>query len=635
MDIFQGLNDHQVLQRNRKNISETFIEGKCETAGNLYLRVTESGNGKALQGLGEKKVAHLNKGRFRLKLTGVPVGGPYEVTLTLKSLKGENTGVYQAKDILVGDVWILGGQSNMEGVGYLKDAVKPNKNVRAFYMNDRWATAKDKIHNLHEAVDPVHADLCGGTVPVPPKHSGVGPGVAFGQEMLKRSDVPQGLLACAHGGTTMCQWDPALKNLGGKSLYGATLRRFVKNGSNVAGIIWYQGCSETDQINAPLYTERMETLVAAFRRDLGNRQLPFVMVQISRVYPDVADPIGFRCWNEIQEQERRLPEVINQLSVVPAIDFELDDAIHLSGKDQQRLGRRLAEATWTLIRGKKALKPPITVKEIRQLVNPNTGNVDIDVVFDHVEGSLRAPGRANGFVLTAPQNYPRNVIYRIDLEGNVAHLRTTLTLNFIEDTLYLQYGFGCSPYCNITDKADRSLPVFGPLPVSKNMKLEPTVSMSKLRISKILPGAGKLQEVRCPDTKDRKLGWKVREFPSCFANLHEELVVKTKDALVYFAGKFRCAEAMALQVGLGYDGPVKMWIDGKQVFYDPDGINPMIPDQSKVDFKTKAGEHEVVVAFSANFGLAWGIAIRLHRMDVTKQQLKKGKTAYKMPEILG
>ena len=632
MDIFQGLNDQQVLQRNRKNVSETFIEGKCETAGNLYLRVTAAGAAnKALPGLAEKKVARLSRGRFRLKLTGIPVGGPYDVSLIFKS-SGEETR-FQAKDILVGDVWILGGQSNMEGIGYLKDAAKPNKNVRAFYMNDRWATAKDKIHNLHEAVDPVHVDLYGGTLPVPAKHSGVGPGVAFGQEMLKRSDVPQGLLACAHGGTTMCQWDPALKHLGGKSLYGATLRRFVKNGSNVAGIIWYQGCSDADSVNAPLYTERMKKLVAAFRRDLGNRQLPFVMVQISRVYRDVPDPVGSRCWNEIQEYERLLPGVIKQLSVVPAIDLELDDGIHICGKDQQRLGRRLAEATWTLIRGKMALKPPIEVKAIKQLTNPNTGSLDIDVVFDHVEGSLRAPGRANGFMLTAPRDYPRDGIYRVDLEGNVAHLRTTLIPNFFEDDLYLQYGFGCSPYCNITDEADRSLPVFGPLLVSRNLK--PVVSMSKLRISKILPGAGKLQEVRCPDTKDRKLGWKVREFPNSFANLHEELVHQTTDTLVCFASRFRCAETMALQVGLGYDGPVKMWIDGKQVYYDPDGINPMIPDQGMVDFKTKAGEHEVVVAFSPNYGLAWGIAIRLHRKDVTKQQLKKGKTAYKMPEILG
>ena len=41
------------------------------------------------------------------------------------------------------------------------------------------------------------------------------------KEMLRRTGVPQGLIACAHGGTSMAQWSPKLKRLGGDSLYGA------------------------------------------------------------------------------------------------------------------------------------------------------------------------------------------------------------------------------------------------------------------------------------------------------------------------------------------------------------------------------------------------------------------------------
>ena len=38
---------------------------------------------------------------------------------------------------------------------------KPNGQVRAFYMNDRWDIALDPIHTLRNAFDPVHAKLLG------------------------------------------------------------------------------------------------------------------------------------------------------------------------------------------------------------------------------------------------------------------------------------------------------------------------------------------------------------------------------------------------------------------------------------------------------------------------------------------
>ena len=71
--------------------------------------------------------------------------------------------------------------------------------------------------------------------------------------MHRVTGIPQGIIACADGGTSMQQWDPARKSEGGKSLYGATLRRVQKNGGKVAGVIWYQGESDADPTNAPLY----------------------------------------------------------------------------------------------------------------------------------------------------------------------------------------------------------------------------------------------------------------------------------------------------------------------------------------------------------------------------------------------
>ena len=59
---------------------------------------------------------------------------------------------------------------------------------------------------------------------------GAGPGVSFANEMFRLTGVPQGLICCAHGGTTMAQWDPKLKKDGDNSLYGAMLNRVKRNG---------------------------------------------------------------------------------------------------------------------------------------------------------------------------------------------------------------------------------------------------------------------------------------------------------------------------------------------------------------------------------------------------------------------
>ena len=57
----------------------------------------------------------------------IPAGGPYQVG--------------GAQNVLVGDLWILAGQSNMEGVGDLVDVETPHPLVHSFQSRERWAPA--------------------------------------------------------------------------------------------------------------------------------------------------------------------------------------------------------------------------------------------------------------------------------------------------------------------------------------------------------------------------------------------------------------------------------------------------------------------------------------------------------------
>ena len=73
---------------------------------------------------------------------------------------------------------------------------------------------------------------------------------------------------------------------------------------------------------------------------------------------------------------------------------------------------------------------------------------------------------------------------------------------------------------------------------------------------------------------------------------------------------------MRVALRLGYDGPVKLFMDGRPVFHDPAGTNPAKPDMAAPEVALAAGEHELALALGANQGRAWGVFLRLQRLDL-------------------
>jgi sialate O-acetylesterase len=620
VDIVTGLFDRIVLQRTNQNLSDARITGRCETAGTLEARVTR--RGQAVRGFNWSAIGQARGRKFEARLRGLPVGGPYDVGLRVRGKSGDGDEL-TVRDVLVGDVWLLGGQSNMQGCGLQKFRLPGKPMVRAFYMTDEWDTAVDPIHNLWEAIDPVH----GGSPTNPPnKVTGVGPGVAFGQELYKLTGVPQGLIACAHGGTSMSQWDPSQKSLGGGSLYGASIRRLIKNGGRIAGIAWYQGESDANTDAAPLYTQRMKTLIRSFRRDAGDAKLPFVLVQISRVVS-----MGFPAasWNSVQDQQRTLQDEVSHVATVPAIDLMFDDGIHIGAQGCHRLGKRLAQAMATLKWGRKFGKPPIRLRGVEIGHDRVHGWTEVIATFDNVEGQLRSGDRPAGFAITDSSGAGAYV-FDTRIDGNRAIARTLMVPTALADK-HLMYGFGTDPYCNVTDEADRAVPVFGPVPLTEPAAYTPF--LTRANVSELLPGAGKLHGVKYPRNL-KQLAWRPLDANNRFLDRHLETTkLAPQDNLFLLRCELDCSEPMKLAACLGYDGPVKLWIDGKEKFHDPEGTNPAWEDRAKAPFNASRGKHEVVVAFGTNNSRGWGIFLRFQRVDVTKKQLAKGSSAYVMPTV--
>ncbi len=454
MRIRSGVTDYQVFQRGAANTATVQIEGVAPpAAATVEARVIL--NGMPLAGFDWKTIGQVKGGDWKGAIENLPTGGPYRIELRAATMQ------IAVSNVLVGDLWLLAGQSNMEGVGNLENLPVPSSMVNSFDQTDTWVMASDPLHRLVDAADRVHwRRPAPGVEPVKlegqalrdfiaNRKKGSGVGLPFALEMVRRTGVPVGLLPCAHGGTSMDQWNPALKDRGGDSLYGATIRRALLAGGKIKGVLWYQGESDASEKAAPLFGDKFKALVEAFRRDLGAPALPFYYVQIGR-HVSAAPHAG---WNMVQEAQRRLESEIANSAMTTCVDCELDDPIHVGTGANTRLGIRLANLA--LGTAKKGPRPVAARMK---------GNV-ISVEFSDVNGHLTHDGRLNGFVIVDATGAPQPLIYRQRVSHANSNVVELLIQGKMPEGAKLHYGLGRDPYVNLRDSRDMPAPVFGPMAI--------------------------------------------------------------------------------------------------------------------------------------------------------------------------
>lgn len=460
MKIHSGIASGQVLQRLGKHGAAAILQGEARLTGPLTATLSQSK--KVVKGWENRLVGYVRKGVFRFRLTGIPPGGPYRLTLQCGREK------VSVNSVFVGDVWLLAGQSNMYGVGNLSGRAKSHRLVRAFSMRREWRLAKDPLHIRTESPDVCHhkGQQCSRNEAEIERRGikGTGPGVFFAREMLARTGVPQGLICTAHGGTNMRQWNPSEKGKHGASFYASMLASVAATGQPVAGMLWYQGESDTGPPAVSRYTTRMIKLVRSVRRDLRLPRLPWVMAQLARRFSMPGSDARF--WNSIQEQQRLLSEGIQNLETVATIDLPMDDHIHVGAAGFPQLGTRMAHAMLGILSetGIRRIRPP-RIRKIRSHSCKESGALLVDVEFDRIGGSLVSAGEPTGFSIMDATGKPLSIIYRMTLHNNIARLH--LGGLPVSGKMKIGYGLGFCPVCNIMDSRGFSLPVFGPLPLGK------------------------------------------------------------------------------------------------------------------------------------------------------------------------
>lgn len=487
--ITQGIGHHQVVQRDRNNSVDLLVAGRAPSDLEAAVYVSVSDRGVPLKGFQDLPTGTARRGAWQAEIEDLPVGGPYRIDFWIGGKEG--TGVLGASvlDVLVGDLWLLAGQSNMQGVGVLAAVEEPSTRVHALDLADRWRIAREPLHEMWEAVDPVYwakSARSAGLGPSPSgeelrkraeerrrtRRRGAGLGLSFAREVAREADVPVGLIPCALGGSSISEWDPDLKEQGGASLYGALLRRSRAAGGRVRGILWYQGEADArPPETVPLYPARLKRLIQALRHDLGDYDLPFYFVQLGRMLEwtyygsqgRMAPPRIAEQFAAFRHNQALLNRQMPHTGMVAALDLSLDDAIHIATPDLKRLGRRLAHLALMDLYGRRDREPGPQLASIRVVEDPNPKDHKLFVRYRGVNGRLRAAGRISGFSLHREDGSEVRAIYDAYMDPD---RRDTVVLRYQQSLppgTGLAYGWGTDPYCNLVDERDMAAPGFGPI----------------------------------------------------------------------------------------------------------------------------------------------------------------------------
>lgn len=245
------------------------------------------------------------------------------------------------------DLYLLAGQSNMDGRGKAADLTPQQREVAhaiIFYRNPPAASDGWKPLMPGYSVAPGYK----GTLPSPT----FGPEIGFAIQMLKdRPDQPIALIKGSKGGTSLAHdWKPG--KAGEPKTQGPCYRNFIEtihlarkdleargDTYTLRGILWHQGESD-DKATADQYQQMLTTFIARIREDLGQPDLPFV---IGEVYDN-----GQR--DAVRAAQRATAKAVPHVAFVSAEGLKTwDHGTHFDAESQLTIGARFADALTKLI----------------------------------------------------------------------------------------------------------------------------------------------------------------------------------------------------------------------------------------------------------------------------------------------
>ncbi len=433
---------------------------------------------------GETRVAQAGRlGHWSIYLKPGEAGGPFELTLvatpTSNSSPSQPAQTITLDDILVGDVWLASGQSNME-FEMRRAATAAADLPQASNPRIRLLTVK------HNAAEYAQSDIgTEGWIASSPESAKDFSAVAwyFAREIEQRENVPVGIIDSTWGGTMVESWtrlealgeDASLmpvfvsrgrmtdresdalledvdrqKQIAEAKAQGKPAPEFpwhpeldmwapglLWNGMiapltqlPIRGVIWYQGESNSIVERSPsLYHRLFRTLIEDWRGQWGEGDFPFLYVQIANFKSTSVED-----WALVRDGQLKSLELRNTAMAV-TVDIGNPDNVHPT--DKVDVGMRLARAARAVSYGEQIeYSGPL----FRQA---NAEQNSIRIWFDHAKG-LKAKGDAlTGFEVAGKDGKFQPAVAKIEGETVVA------TSPAVPEPVYARYGWANSPVCNL------------------------------------------------------------------------------------------------------------------------------------------------------------------------------------------
>ena len=186
------------------------------------------------------------------------------------------------------------------------------------------------------AADPVHFDKA---------IAGVGPGRAFGLAIARSDPAADiGLIPVAVGGSPILSWQPGATDAATRQMAydnAITRARAAMQRGELKAILWHQGESDSREPMASAYGARLRTLIAQFRADLGDPELPVLIGQLGHF--DGAPWSAAK--SRVDSVHRALARELRNVAYVSSEGLQdKGDATHFDARSARELGRRFADA---------------------------------------------------------------------------------------------------------------------------------------------------------------------------------------------------------------------------------------------------------------------------------------------------
>ena len=401
-------------------------------------------------------------------------GGPYTLTVTGEGQEGSKT----VSDLLIGDVWIASGQSNMDISlsGYGSGA--PIKNGPAEIQ----AANNPQLRLLHvdqKSADYPAVDITDTWTTCTPETAAhiSAVGYFFARAIAAKEHVPVGLIVAAWGGVPVVSFisleglsmsssmlpalafharfaemqaksqeetaadkreDEAAKAAGKPAPTHAWRpdgRSWLPSGPyngmiapltnyTIKGFVWYQGESDSSPERASHYADLFEGLITDWRSKFKQGNLPFLYVQLTSFD-------GGTGWGVVRDAQRRTLALSN---TAMAVTLDVGDPKNVHPADKETVGARLALAARGMVYGEDVSYMPPLYREA------TTEPGAIRVWFDHAKGLTVHSSTVEGFEIAGADHH--FVYAGATIEGETVLIRN----KDVPNPMYVRYAWnGIAP----------------------------------------------------------------------------------------------------------------------------------------------------------------------------------------------